>query len=127
MVTSTIVIGLILSMYLAWRVTRIIRKKQKKASYTIELKRRPSKEKLKDYLEEYKLEATDEDNMQSQKSDKANLHVNKVSETNHKAGEPAPKEDSNNEGDRHNMLNQLTEKTAVRRMRLDNLRHQHLN
>lgn len=77
MVTSTIVIGLILSMYLAWRVTRIIRKKQKKATYTIELKRRPSKEKLKDYLEEYKLEATDEDNMQSQKSDKANLHVKK--------------------------------------------------
>ena len=112
MVTSIIAIGLILSMYLALRVIRIIRKKQKKANYNIELKRRPSEEKLKDFLEEYKLEATDEDNIQSQKSDNSDLHVNKVSDTIHKAGEPAPEKDSNNVGDRHNMLNQLREKNS---------------
>ena len=56
MISPIIIIGLILSMYIAWRMIRTLRKKQRKTNYTLELQRRPSKE----IWEDYKLETTDD-------------------------------------------------------------------
>ena len=121
MISSIIIIGLILSMYIAWRMIRTLRKKQRKANYTLELQRRPSKE----IWEDYKLETTDDKNTQNPRNDNSNMHVKTVPDTTYIAGDTAPDYASNNSGDRHNMLSQLKEKTALRRMKLDNLRPQH--
>ena len=121
MISSIIIIGIILSMYILWRMIRTLRKKQRKTNYTLELQRRPSKE----IWEDYKLETTDDKNTQSPSNDNSNMHVKTVLDTTYIAGDTAPDYAPNNSGDRHNMLGQLKEKTAQRRMKLDNLRPQH--
>ena len=124
MVLSITIIGLILSIYIAWRVIRNLRKRQQKINYNFELKRRSITEEMGDYWGEDRLEVTDDNNTQRPRKENKDKDDNKVTDTICKAGDADPDKYTDIVDDRTRMLTQLKEKTVARKMKLDNLRQQ---
>ena len=124
MVLSITIIGLILSIYIAWRVIRNLRKRQQKTNYNFELKRRSITEEMGDYWGEDRLEVTDDNNTQRPRKENKDKDDNKVTDTICKAGDADPDKYTEIVDDRTRMLTQLKEKTVARKMKLDNLRQQ---